>query len=112
MKYTDCHLNGAVVKGIFTEEQVDNFKNYVSNTNTQPSGLLNILYYGGGLLIISALTWLMKSSWDSFGAKGIVFFSSVYFISFIIAGYIVFFKKNMTTPGGILFSMIDRHVFQ
>ena len=106
MKYSDRQLNDAVLNGIFTKEQVDNFKNHIMSTDTKASGLLNVLYYGGGLLVISALTWLMKSSWDSFGAKGIVFFSFVYLISFFIAGHYVYFKKKLIVPGGILFSIV------
>lgn len=106
MKFSDKQLNDAVSNGIFTKDQVDNFKNYLNTAYSKTSGLLNILYYGGGLLVISALTWLMTSSWDSFGASGIVFFSLIYLISFFIAGYYVFFKKKLIIPGGMLFSIV------
>ncbi len=94
MRYTDEHLNEAVKNDIFSDEQVTQFRNYVKNANNHVSKFQMVLYYGGGLLIISALTWLMESSWDSFGALGMIIVSSLYITVFLIAGYIIFFKKR------------------
>jgi hypothetical protein len=105
MKYTDEHLNEAQKNGIFTNEQVIKFKEYVQNNNNQVTKFQKVLYYGGALLIISAMTWLMYTSWDSFGPIGITIISALYFIIFLIAGYFVFFKKNIETAGGLLFSI-------
>ncbi|MDA3901118.1 MAG: DUF2157 domain-containing protein [Spirochaetes bacterium] len=106
MKYSDKHLHDAISNGIFTKDQVEKFKNHIKNTDSRSSELLNVLYYGGGLLVISALTWLMKSSWDSFGAQGITIFSLIYLMSFFIAGYFVYFKNKLIVPGGMLFSIV------
>jgi hypothetical protein len=105
MKYTDDQMNRAVEKGIFTEGQVKNFREYVQGLNNQITKLQKVLYYGGGLLIISAMTWLMKKGWDDFGPMGITFFSALYFAIFFIVGYIVFFKKKMEVAGGLLLSI-------
>jgi hypothetical protein len=105
MRYTDEQLNEAIKNDIFSAEQVNKFREYVQNNNNQITKLQKVLYYGGGLLIISAMTWLMKTSWDSFGSIGISIFSALYFIIFLIAGYYVFFKKNMEVAGGLLFSV-------
>jgi len=104
MKYTDEQLNEAVKSNIFSAEQVNKFKEYVQNNN-HITKFQKVLYYGGGLLIISAMTWLMKTSWDSFGATGMTFISALYIIVFFIIGYYVFFKKNMEVAGGLLFSV-------
>ncbi|MCL1927826.1 MAG: hypothetical protein FWG07_03405 [Treponema sp.] len=105
MKYTDEHLNEAQKNGIFTGEQITKFREYVQNSNNQATKFQKVLYYGGALLIISAMTWLMKSCWDSFGSIGMTLISALYFLVFIIAGYIVFFRKNMEVAGGLLFSI-------
>jgi hypothetical protein len=105
LKYTDDHLNEAVKNGIFTDEQINHFRDYVQNCSQQITKLQKVLYYGGGLLIISAMTWLMKSSWDSFEAIGITIISALYFIVFLTAGYFVYYRKNMETAGGLLFSV-------
>jgi hypothetical protein len=105
MNYTDEQLNEAVGNNIFSGEQVNKFREYVQNKNNQITKLQKVLYYGGGLLIISAMTWLMKTSWDDFGPNGITIVSALYFIAFFIAGYYVFFRKNMEVAGGLLFSV-------
>jgi hypothetical protein len=105
MKYTDDQLNEAIKDGIFSNEQVNQFKEFVQNNNNGITKFQKVLYYGGGLLIISAMTWLMKTSWDSFGPAGMTVASALYFVVFLLAGYFVFFKKDMETAGGLLFSV-------
>jgi hypothetical protein len=105
MKYTDDQLNEAVKNAIFSNEQVNQFKDFVQNSSGQITKFQKVLYYGGGLLIISAMTWLMKSSWDSFGPNGMAVISALYFTVFLIAGYFMFFRRSMEVAGGILFSV-------
>jgi len=105
MKYTDEQLDDAVKNNIFSYEQVTQFKEYVQNCNNQITKLQKVLYYGGGLLIISAMTWLMKKSWDAFGPVGITYISAAYFVVFLIFGCFVFFKKNMEVAGGLLLAI-------
>ena len=105
MKYTDEQLNEAVKNNIFSMEQINNFKEFVQNNNGQVTKFQKVLYYGGGLLIISAMTWLTISSWDNFGQIGMTTISALYFIIFLLAGYFVFYKKNMEIAGGLLFSV-------
>ena len=105
VKYTDEQLDDGVKNNIFTNEQVSKFREYIKNCNNQITRFHKVLYYGGALLIISAMTWLMKSSWDRFGALGISFISAAYIVVFLIAGYFVFFKKNLEVAGGLLFAI-------
>ncbi|MDR2760075.1 MAG: hypothetical protein LBB78_11930 [Spirochaetaceae bacterium] len=105
MKYTDEQLNSAVKNNIFTDEQVKSFREYIQGSNNQATKLQKVLYYGGGLIIISAMTWLMKKNWDIFGPAAITFFSAIYFVAFLFSGYIVFFKKKLEIPGGLLLSI-------
>ena len=62
MKYSDEQLNEAVKNGIFAEDQIHKFREYVQNSSNNITKFQKVLYYGGGLLIISALTWLMGTS--------------------------------------------------
>ena len=103
MKYTDEHLDEAVKNNIFTDEQVGQFRRHILNSGKQVSKPLKVLYYLGGLLIISAMTWLMQNSWISFGTRGISFISALYFAAFLIAGYFVFFKKTWNLQGACYF---------
>ena len=54
MKYTDEHLNEAQKTGIFTEEQIIKFREYIQNGSSQTTRFQKVLYYGGALLIIIA----------------------------------------------------------
>ena len=105
MKYSDKQLDEAIENGIFSIEQVRNFREFTKNNNSGVTKPLKVLYYIGGLLIISAMTWLMGSSWNSFGSIDITIVSSLYFLIFFIAGYFLFFKKNLDIAGGLLFSV-------
>ncbi|MDR1239793.1 MAG: hypothetical protein LBK27_06740 [Treponema sp.] len=105
MKYTDEQMNNAAEKGIFTNEQVKNFREYIQSLDNQVTKLQKVLYYGGGLLIISAMTWLMIDNWQRFGPGAITIFPGVYFVVFLFFGYVVFFKKKMEVAGGLLLSI-------
>ena len=105
MKYTDEQLKEAVINEIFSNEQIIKFKEFVNKNNNKTTKFQKVLYYGGGLLIISAMTWLMGTSWSNFGAIGMAIVSALYFIMFFIAGYYVFFKKHLEIAGGLLFSV-------
>ena len=106
MQYTDSQLNDAVKNDIFSDKQVNRFRDFVQNSSiNQVTKFQKVLYYGGGLLIISAMTWLMKSSWDNFGKEGMAAVSALYFVIFLFAGYFTFFKKKLEVAGGLLFSV-------
>ncbi|MDR2518043.1 MAG: hypothetical protein LBD13_01330 [Spirochaetaceae bacterium] len=105
MKYTDEQVKKAVEIGIFTEDQVKKFRDYIQNSSNHVTKLQKVLYYGGGLLIISALTWLMIDNWKKFGPGAITVFSALYFLVFLFVGCFVFFKKKMETPGGLLLAI-------
>ena len=102
MKYTDEQLNEAVKENIFSSEQIVRFREYIKNNN-QTTKFQKILYYGGGLLIISAMTWLMGTGWSNFGDIGITVISASYIVIFLVAGSYVFFRKNLEVAGGLLF---------
>jgi hypothetical protein len=90
MKYTDEQLDSAVENDIFTMEQITKFKEYVQNSNDQITKLQKILYYGGALLIISAMTWLMKTSWDNFGAIALTIISAFFYNIFNFWPFFIF----------------------
>ena len=70
MRYTDEQLDEAARNEIFSVEQVEQFRQYAKGSDKQVTKFQKTLYYMGALLIISAMTWLMLDSWDSFGAAG------------------------------------------
>jgi len=103
MNYTDEQLNEAVKNNIISMEQAERFRDFVQKRGNDLTKFPKIIYYGGGLLIISAMTWLMGAHWDSLGPIGVAILSALYFFAFLIAGNHVFFKAKMEIAGGTLF---------
>lgn len=102
MKLTEQDLKKAVENEIITDVQYHQLIDYKkANTN---SGI-NFLYYLGSLLIISAMTWLMASSWDTFGGYGIFILSMVYMITFSIFGWKLYSLEKYKLVGGLMFTI-------
>lgn len=103
MKYSKEQLDLAVEKKIFTEQQLNEFIAMVESGRDNTSPLQKLLYYGGSLLIISALTWLLGSCWQAFGAGGLLAVSLAYFIVFLVAAFIVHDRLKLKMAGSLLF---------
>ena len=62
---------------------------------------LNVLYYFGGLLAISAMTTFMTVSWGAFGAWGVLVLGVLYlFATLKVSDHLK--SRALTTPAGIL----------
>ncbi len=105
MKFEYRELEEAVEKKIITKDQLDNLV-LLKQRSPQNNKIMNLLYYSGALLVISALSWLMKSSWDSFGGGGIFVLTLIYIIFFLICGIYLQSHKQYEVPAGLLFSII------
>ncbi len=103
MKFTLKDLNNAVEKNIISNDQYNSLIDYKKTNSNRGS---NFLYYAGSLLVISAMTWLMASSWDSFGGIGIFALSIIYMLAFSIFGRKLFTKSEYKIPAGLLFTIV------
>jgi len=66
---------------------------------------LNVAYYFGALLVISAMGWLMTLGWEAFGGKGIFLIATLYAFFFTMAGLRLLAQPQTRTPGGLLVTM-------
>ena len=57
------------------------------------------------LIVISAMGCFMTLGWETFGGGGILLISVIYALCFVLAGRTLWFKQNLTIPGGLLFTM-------
>lgn len=64
--------------------------------------LENFLYYFGAFVIIDTMGWYMANVYNTFGHAGMFVLSVIYFILFTVVGNFLW-KKNKTTPGGLLY---------
>lgn len=101
-------LQRAVDENIITTEQADKLIKFLSLYKVEDLkkfNLINVIYYLGALIVISAMGWFMNLGWERFGGSGIFAISSVYAIIFILVGRILWFKKKLRTAGGVLFTI-------
>ncbi len=62
---------------------------------------LNVLYYFGGMLAISAMSTFMTVSWGAFGAWGVLVLAVLYLLAALkVSDYLK--ARALTTPAGIL----------
>lgn len=104
IKISKENLQQAAEKNLLPKDQVEPLFEFLKNdisSDAQFTGI-NVLYYFGALLIISAMTWFMTTAWEAFGGGGIAFVSTVYALFFLGAGLYLWNQQNLKTPGGLL----------
>src|SRR5712691_2131138 len=69
---------------------------------------LNVAYYFGALLVISAMGWLMTLGWEAFGGKGIFLIATLYAFFFTMAGLRLLTQPQTRTPGGLRSGPVPR----
>ena len=67
--------------------------------------LPHVAYYFGALVVISAMGWFMTLGWERFGGGGILAISLVYAASFVAAGGLLWRRRDLRVPGGLLVAM-------
>ena len=103
MKFTEKHLELAVQKEIFTQEQKEQFVEFVKKQDTEVNPLQKFLFYAGSLIIISGMSWLLGECWSDMGHGILLLVSSLYFVFFTFAGILVSKKLKITLGGNLLF---------
>jgi hypothetical protein len=102
-------LTWAAREGVISAEQVDHLwlklrERAASSTRSKFDGA-NVAYYFGALIVMSAMGWLMTLGWERFGGVGIFLLASCYAFLFVLAGRTLWYKENLTIPGGLLFTL-------
>lgn len=98
-------LNLGVEKEIINETQKDSLidlfdKN--SNETKQISSVVKIFYYLGGLIMLSAMTWLMSRTVFFTSYATILLLGSLYALAFVFVGEFLW-RKNEKLPAKILY---------
>lgn len=104
MKITKSELSWAVERGLLSTEQAEKLISALTEKNEGKSqfSLGHVIYYLGGMLIISAMSWFMVNQWDVLGGAGICAVSIAYAAIFYLTGSYLWNQKNLKIPGGIL----------
>src|ERR1700676_5316092 len=67
--------------------------------------MANVAYYFGALIVMSAMGWLMNLAWEQVGGVGIFLLATCYAFLFVLTGRTLWYKENLTIPGGLLFTL-------
>jgi hypothetical protein len=99
----------AAREGVISEEQADQLwqklREHDTRSTTSKFDVANVAYYFGALIVMSAMGWLMNLGWERFGGLGIFLLATCYAVLFVFAGQALWFKENLTIPGGLLFTL-------
>lgn len=99
-------LTWAAEQNLITESQAENLWNSLTARETEKPRfeLAHVIYYFGGLIIMAAMTWYINEAWERFGGFGIFAIASTYAAIFGYVGCLLWFKRSLKIPGGILFT--------
>jgi len=99
-------LEAAVRANLLTVDQARNVWGFFSErTASRPRfDGVHVAYYGGALIVIAAMGWLLTNAWEIAGGGAILLLALAYGAAFWLAGENLW-KRGLTVPGGLLFTM-------
>ncbi len=65
----------------------------------------HVAYYSGAFIVISAMTWLMNTTWERFGGVGLFLLSIIYGLCFLFLGNRLWQQPHRKIPGGLFVTM-------
>ncbi|MFA8451847.1 MAG: hypothetical protein ACEPOW_14225 [Bacteroidales bacterium] len=97
-------LNELFKNGIIEEKQIESIWDFLlSKADSKPSFTgLNVAYYFGALIIISAMTWFATEAFAKYNSAGLFFVGVLYFIMLFLYGRKLYKVKQTQVPGGLL----------
>jgi hypothetical protein len=104
MKITKEDLEWAAESGVIERAQADALWAALERRREGVAsfGLGHVIYYLGGLVVISSMSWFMVNAWENLGGGGILAVSLVYALGFVLAGRTLWARPGLRIPGGIL----------
>lgn len=107
MNLTPEKLAAGVRQGIINPQQAEALWQYwhADSQDAPRFDIIHVAYYGGALLIIFAMAWFLTDAWERVGGLGISAISGAYSLFFVAAGHVLWFRKQMKVPGGLLYTV-------
>lgn len=93
--------------GIISTEQAENLWTHFSSVESEKTSFsgVNVAYYFGAFIIISAMTWFATEAFANFSSVGLMIVSLVYFAGFSTVGKKLYDNPQTKTPGGLLLTI-------
>jgi hypothetical protein len=100
-------IEEAVAKDVITQEQGEKLWHLWSGNDEHGSGfqISQLAYYTGALIVISAMGWLMNSTWDVFGGMGMFSIAILYACFFVLLGKRLWEREGLQIAGGLMIVM-------
>ena len=100
-------LDWASSQGLLPADQVSKlWQALVARTSTESSfNLVNLAYYAGAGIVLIAMAIFMALLTVKYQAPALVATSAAYGAAFIALGSLLYFKKNLRVPGGLMFTL-------
>jgi hypothetical protein len=103
---TGDDLESAIADGLLTAEQAARlWDRFAARAEARPKfDAAHVAYYAGAVIVLSALGWFLTEAWMNLGGGGIAVIAALYAGAFWLGGETLW-KKGLTTPGGLLFTL-------
>ena len=99
-------IDSAIADGLLTAEQAARlWDRFAARAGSRPKfDAAHVAYYAGAVIVLSALGWFLTEAWMNLGGGGIAVIAALYAGAFWLSGETLW-KKGLTTPGGLLFTL-------
>ena len=100
-------LERASELGIISHTEVDPLWEHLTTSSaSHPSFTgVNVAYYFGAFIVISAMTWFATEAFANFSSSGLMFIAVAYFLGFYLVGKRLYENKATEIPGGLLLTV-------
>jgi hypothetical protein len=101
MKVSRKDLEWAASEGVISGGQAEDlWRAFEWRASGRPRfDLPHVAYYFGAVVVISAMGWFMTLGWERFGGGRILAISLVYAACFVIAGDLLWRRRDLRAPG-------------
>ncbi len=111
--FTRNDLDAAVAAGVLDRQTLDRLLGFLAGRAPAPLpgavhapavrfDVSHLLWYAGALVIMGAMGLFSTTAFSLMGGKALTFTASVYAVSFVFAGHILWYRRDLRTPGGLL----------
>jgi hypothetical protein len=105
MKISKDQFFAAGSQAKVSQEQITTFWQELEKTTSASTPFTEYLFYLGGMIIISAMTWFMNAGWEQFGGGGIFLIAVLYALFFTLMGKTLWNKNHLRIPAGLFITI-------
>lgn len=113
MGYSESDIRAAVSAGVIDPASAEKLIAFLAKQPGQESGgvpipkfdAAHLLWYAGALIVIGAMGLFSTLAYSQMGGSALTLTAIVYAAAFTLAGYNLWHKRNLKTPGGLLITI-------